>query len=180
MSNKPPIYCSAWDIYILNKGISSGGGGGSKSMKIFNCYYTPVYLTTNLHRAQLAFNNGETVTFHRSRKANAAWVDDLTLQGKLDYGKVKSLFKKHIRRYYKNKEVVIKSEFQERQLPHTDEENTRVEQSHSHAERTHRIKRQHSNTPQAYTCHRGQNHIWKNVFCCGIQPEWYQTTANKW
>lgn len=130
-------------------------------MKIINCYYTPVYLTTNLHRAQLAFNNGETVTFHRSRKANAAWVDDLTLQGKLDYGKVKSLFKKHIRRYYKNKEVVIKSEFQERQLPRTDEENTRAEQSHSQAERTYRIKRQHSNTPQAYTCHRGQNPFWK-------------------
>lgn len=34
-------------------------------------------------------------------------MDDLTLQGKLDGGKVKSLFKKHIKRYYKNKEVVL-------------------------------------------------------------------------
>jgi hypothetical protein len=34
-------------------------------------------------------------------------VDDLTLQGKLDYGKVKSLFRKHIRRQDENKEVVI-------------------------------------------------------------------------
>lgn len=107
-------------------------------------------------------------------------MDNLTLQGKLDYGKAKSLFKKHIRRYYKNKEVVTKSEFQERQLPRMDEENTPAEQSHSHAERTHSIKRQHSNTPQAYTCHRGQNHIWKNVFWSGIQPQWYQTAANKW
>ena len=40
-------------------------------MKIFNCYYTPVYLTGTLHRAQLALDNGETVTFHRSQKAKA-------------------------------------------------------------------------------------------------------------
>lgn len=46
--------------------------GGSKSMKIFNCYYTPVCLTRNLHRARLTLSNGETVTFHRSQKAKAA------------------------------------------------------------------------------------------------------------
>lgn len=41
-------------------------------MEIFNCYYTLVCLTRNLHRAQLAFDNGETVTFHMSQEAKAA------------------------------------------------------------------------------------------------------------
>lgn len=39
------------------------------------------------------FCNGKAFTFQRSYKTKAAKVSDLTFQGKLNYGKVKSLFK---------------------------------------------------------------------------------------
>lgn len=92
-------------------------------------------------------------------------MGDLTLQGKLDYGKVKSLFRKHIRRHDKNKEVVINLSSKNGNSPVQTARKTKFKQLHSQAKRTGNRKhtQQHVHTPHVCPVEVFHSNQWRQT-----------------